>query len=411
MTKVAIKRVSIITTEQNYKWFSMQEILPNISQCWMEACSELSLDSKIFNIDATPFREFANFILQSDLVVIIAFNEKIARLMKHIRVDLGLDTPFAFHLHGLATIGLWPLAKFNVLKEMNEGDTFIGTCPGDLACMKITSPNAKSITIPYPYYPFKEVNKTIHAEKVFVYVGRLSDQKNINLLIDAYHILFSLDKDIPRFFIYGKEDFLGSPNMGIDSTLCLENLNHLIEQYKLEDQVILKGFRPRDEIYQEINHRHIFVSASTHSDENFGMALMRSLSGGATAVVSDWGGHKVFGQHAKKNIIKLCPVSFVHSRPVVDSHAFADLMRESLIDYGHDDRNHVPTCFYSKCVVNQLKGLILEYQLSPKPVQLSTEARKLHEQQNEYESIGLKQKAFSSYDDPIAQLFLKAYAE
>lgn len=412
-----VKKISIISTEQNYKWLSMQEVLPSIAKCWEDACISLGIESKTVNADITPLRDFAPFLIQSDLIIIIAFNETIAKVMRHIRLNLQIDAPFILHLYGHGTLGLWPQARFGALEVMNAGDSFIGTCPGDIACMKITSSNAKTFDIPYPYFPIGKSISSILGEEgvytkkiVFAYIGRISDQKNIDLLIEAYHLLALKMKDAPILIIYGKEDFLGSPNMGIKSSNCLERVVSLIKEYKLENKIVLRGFVEREEIYRELGSQHIFVSTSTHSDENFGMALMRSLAIGAMAVVSDWGGHKVFKKHSPQSV-KLAPVTFKNFHPVIDPVEFATLMEEALNENNHELPKILSNYFSSTNVIKKFEEIINNYEFSDKKLEISDIAKKLHLQQLEYEYLGDIQKAFSSYEDPIAQLFLKAYAK
>jgi hypothetical protein len=51
------------------------------------------------------------------------------------------------------------------------------------------------------------------------------------------------------------------------------------------------------------NRRWIFVSASLHSDEDFGMAAYDYLISGGSAVLSNWGGHRDHAQRFKKQVL------------------------------------------------------------------------------------------------------------
>jgi glycosyltransferase involved in cell wall biosynthesis len=408
----SLKKIAIITTQQNYKWVSMQEVLPSIEKCWKMTADECQIEYLLINVDVEPFRNYARQILECDAIIIIAFNETIARFMRETRQTLGLSAPFILHLYGHASLGLWPQYRFKVLQMMTEGDAFIGTCPGDIHCMQLTSDNARVYDIPYPYFPIKKLsdNQFQDSERVFAYVGRISDQKNIDSLIRSYALLIEKIKDAPLLIIYGKEDHLGSPNMGIASTDCLSNLKSQILNLGLEKNIFFKGFLSRETIYSELGSNHIFVSASTHSDENFGMALLRSLAIGANAVVTHWGGHQVFAKHLEGKVWSV-PVIFSNSRPLPNENAFAEAMEQALFKNKNiPTTNALPEYYLPQNIIEQFKIVLQNVHSNSSPLVSTEVAKSMYKQQAYYENLGDMQRVFDSYEDPCAQLFLKAYS-
>lgn len=393
-------KIAIITTRQNYAWTSMQEVLPALEKCWQNAADE----TLIINVDCEPIRKYIQFLLGCDAFIIIAYNETISRFITALRKDLQINCPIIFHLYGHATIAMWPEARFGALELFKTNDVFIGTCPGDLKCLELSLPNARGLDIPYPYEEMNSLNPIPKKKTVFAYVGRLSDQKNVDLLLKAYSLLPS---DSPQLFIYGKEDHLGSPNMGIDSTQCLNHLLEISQNLGIQDRVIFKGFQTREHIYEELGTDHIFVSASTHSDENFGMAAMRSLALGGKAVLSSWGGHTHFKNKFADKVF-LSPVHFENDRPVVDSADFSEKMKEAL---GPENFNgpYTPSYFLPATVTAQFKQILSQLNDTAEAVAVSDVARKIHLQQLDYEKQGYRQRAFHSYSDPLAQLYLRSY--
>lgn len=414
MTK-KIKKIAIITTHQNYKWISMQEVLPSIEKCWEQTAFEIKAESKIINVDLEPLRNFINYLFQCDAIIIIAFNETIARFMREVRATLNLPMPFVLHLYGHASLGLWPQNRFNVLSIMTSGDAFIGTCPGDIKCMKLTGENFLTFDIPYPYFPIEiDSSKLIDDKIKFAYIGRISDQKNIDILIEAYYLLSLENENLPAFLIYGKEDYFGSPNMGIPSTDYLKYLKEQIQKYNLTEKIIFKGFQSREVIYGELGSKHIFLSASTHSDENFGMALLRSLSMGAIALVSHWGGHIPFKEKCPHKVWTV-PVAFKTSRPRPDSLIFKDQMQKVLkhsrIIFDKLDLHPIPQYFLPEHITKEFAIVLERISSNAEPINISEIAREIYKQQLKFESSGDMQRVFTSYDDYKAQLFLNAYCE
>lgn len=388
----------------------MQEVLPSLEKCWPDMAVAHSYEYKLINIDEQPLRSIMSFLIQSDAIVIIAFNETIAKFMKEVRVKMQLPVPFVFHLHGLATISLWPFEHFQIMDALNMGDTFIGTCDGDRKCLDLIFEKSTFQRIPYPYYPL-ELNQQAQPQLVFAYIGRLSDQKNIDALIKAYKQLSDDVENCPPLFIYGAEDFLGSPNMGLPATDVLVQLKNLIGSYKLNENIILKGFKTREEIFSELGSNHIAVSASTHSDENFGMAIMRSLSLGANAVLTHWGGHIHFKQQFPERVLTV-PVSLAEEKPQPDIDALKNAMKESLakkIKSTALSSVLVPDYFNPQTVSNQFREILEQATFSEQKLQVKPEIKKLFVQKNNFTQSGEIQKIFESYNDCMARKFLNAY--
>lgn len=382
----------------------MREVIPAIENCW-QAAAPLA---RIINVDEEPLRDHLAFLLECDALIVVAFNETISRFIVNIRSNLNIQIPLVLHLYGHATLGCWPQQRFGTLENLNEGDAFIGTCEGDLKCMKHSFENAKTYNIPYPYFSLSEEWKSVKGEKVLSYVGRISDQKNIDLLIKAYKQLVGINLLAPPLYIFGSEDFLGSPNMGIPSTRCLEELVKLVDSLNLSKSVFFKGYFAREEIYKILGSEHIFVSASTHSDENFGMAAMRSLAVGGKAVLSHWGGHQIFrSEHPDR--VWTSKVFFENDRPVIDPYDFACRMNDALSSSDTHRQSSLSDYFMPDSVVNNFKKVLKELRYSKNKLVLTEISRRVHRQQSQFEKDGNVQKAFIDYADPLAQLYLGAY--
>lgn len=399
-----MKRIAVITSRQNYVWQSMQEVFPALEQCWEEA----SESSKIINADEDRLRDNIFFLMSCDVLVIIAFNETIARFILNIRKTLNLQIPIVFHLHGLATIACWPGQYLGILDCMNSGDAFIGTCIGDLNCMQHTFLNANTYNIPYPYFPLTKYEKRITGERVFAYIGRISDQKNIHLLLESYKEFLNITDEIIPLYIYGKEDHLGSPNMGLDSTECLSQLLMKVEALAINKFVHFKGFQSRKDIYRSLGSSHIFVSASTHSDENFGMAAMRSLASGGKAVLSNWGGHKEFKRFHPESVW-VSDVYIENFKPVINPQHFAKCMYEAFKSQQTFSQNHINDYFLPKSVIKSFQDILTKLNFSPNKLQISDIALEAYQQQRFFESQGDVQKVFKGYSDPLAQVYLTSY--
>ncbi len=143
-------------------------------------------------------------------------------------------------------------------------------------------------------------------EKVFVTVGRLSKQKNHELLINAFN-LFNKEYSDYKLYIYGEGELE-------------EELNSQIKELKLEDKVILKGVSKK--IPEELNNKYAFILSSDY--EGLPNALMEGMALGLPCISTNCtgGGATTLIQNGKNGIIV----------PMNDVNKLADAMKKIVKD-------------------------------------------------------------------------------
>lgn len=293
------KNLVIVTSKENFVWTSMTEIIPWIEQIWVQWAKKNEVPVHVINVDELSLGPALKVLMNAELMVVTCFNLRVARFLTKIRTDFSIDVKMAFYLHNQATIGCWPLLNWKLLSVMTENDTFIGTCQRDAGAMKLNFHNAHTEIIPFSLneLPERAPRHFKNSKRKFAYIGRISAQKNLHTLIWAFSQLLHEDWE---FHLFGSDDELGSPLMGLPQIQYKEYLEELIADFNLTQKIHLRGFVPREEIEKEMkDEKWIFVSPSLHGDENFGMAAFRCLVNGHLAVLSDWGGHSDFLKHFK----------------------------------------------------------------------------------------------------------------
>lgn len=288
--------IACITSRENFSWMSMQEIIPNIEKCLIELSESHNwIQVELINCDEYDFKSIVKKLVHVDYLYFTCFNQRIGNLMRFLRCDLSSDIPFVIQLHGLASIACWPLIAYGPKSLFYNQDIFIGTCDGDQRALKLSFPEAQFYKIPYPCFINKNrIDKKVKFKEIrdLVYIGRISEQKNI---IDLIQLYFYLRENIDgqfRLHFFGWEDNLGFPNMGIKGGGYLKKILKLVGNHSYGQDIIFHGQVERVEIDDFLNAQpHLFISLSTHSDENFGMAARRSLMIGGVALLSSWGGH------------------------------------------------------------------------------------------------------------------------
>jgi hypothetical protein len=206
-----------------------------------------------------------------------------------LRRELELRVPAIFHLLGHASSG--PGYFLAIDPYLLQHDEFLICDAAEKKVLSLSFERPRTIRVPYLVrLPRRFARK---GRKRFIYVGRISEQKNLHSLLRAFALL---EKRNPggdyELRIYGSEDRIGSPDFGISALPYLRSLKALARRLGVRS-VRWMGFVDQERLDREVlSQPHVFVSPSLHIGENFGMAAFRSLELGNPAVLSAWGGHR-----------------------------------------------------------------------------------------------------------------------
>jgi glycosyltransferase involved in cell wall biosynthesis len=132
------------------------------------------------------------------------------------------------------------------------------------------------------------------SERLIVYAGRLSLQKNVHQLLSAFAFIA---KEVPqaRLVILGSVDQLGYPHFGEQPAVHYAHvLGDLVFRLGLEERVVFPGHVSQKELRDWLAACDLHISLSTHYGEDFGYSVAQGLMSGAPTVLSSWGGHLDF---------------------------------------------------------------------------------------------------------------------
>jgi hypothetical protein len=303
-------------------------------------------------------------------------------------------------------------------KYLREDDVFISSSTADAETFTHSFEKSRVEVVPFTI-PGLRTSYPIPAPKKgqipFVYAGRLSVQKNLHTLLYAFRLLHDADPGLPwRFFIYGKDDNLGSPNMGMPSTRYGEWLRKLARLLELDDRVIFKGYRERAHVNRVLGERrHIAVSSSLHSDENFGMVQFRSLCRGNLAVLTRWGGYADFGKQFSDRVF-LASVEETTQGPWVDPVTFAKLLGKAAETYRNDDlkqpRTLVPAYYNERRIAARIAKLATEDSSAGPRLRMTALAKRILKKQAAFDKQAPGSgRIFESYSDPDARVPFRGY--
>ncbi|WP_107501866.1 glycosyltransferase [Streptomyces cahuitamycinicus] len=408
--------VLVLTTREKSWWLSMQEVIPAIERVWTEiGCSE----GENVRIICGPLRREADLGLQASAsrlkgLVMTAVTPWTVRTALFLRRQLNVTAPMVVYVFGDSTEGFH---AFGALTDfLTERDTFVVSCEAEAEATRCSFPNAQVRVIPIPLVDQFKVSDSDHHARLdtprLAYVGRVSEQKNLHTLLFALWILAAFGRE-PRVAldVYGGEDNLGSPNMGLKYPNYATYLQGLSELLGLSRTVTWHGLKSRDWLFDNVHlEPHILVSPTLHSDENFGSSVLASLVNGHQVVTTAWGGHLGFQEWFPQQLT-LVPVHRSTMGPVVNPVSLAHAiqmathrMRGITVDAAILHRARAE--FSEKGVARRSHEILDRPTGGSAPLKKSSIQHEIDERRSLF---GATRKIYTSYEDPIAQGFFEIY--
>ncbi len=282
-----------------HEWISMNDIVPVLMTSWL-GTFDLERDFVIVQNDffkrKTHLKYFINILRKCDHLLVLRLDPKEITFVRFMKNFVNSSVRLIFHLHENGPYAGWHYHRSHIDELFGERDLFFGSCIKDELAFKRGYPEANYECVPFvsqKTFTFRNLQSECKREQGdFVYMGRISELKNIHLLICAYAVYKKQASSPRKLRLFGKYDGLGIPLLAQIDPNYTEFLEELVQQYDLRDSVVFEGFIDQKEIFQRYIHPDdIFVSASVHLDENFGIAPYFFLAVEGRAILSRWGGY------------------------------------------------------------------------------------------------------------------------
>lgn len=151
------------------------------------------------------------------------------------------------------------------LKSIRKCDLLISLTHADAECWKSHVKNVQNVPNPVSFY-IENIDNTIKKEGRILYVGRLSLEKRVDRLIEAFSMIAS---HFPDWYI----DIYGAGEKN-------EELNILIEQYGLSNRIHI--LKPTDHIIDEYQKSQFLVLCS--DNEGLPLVLLEAMACGLPCV-------------------------------------------------------------------------------------------------------------------------------
>ncbi|MAX66654.1 MAG: hypothetical protein CME66_06935 [Halobacteriovoraceae bacterium] len=410
---LSVMKTIVLTSHKNFAWTSMQEIIPFIEGLWCET-SCLEHEVELINIDDSSVMKNLSALINADNIVMTCFTVELSLGVSALREKLGLNFRLFFYVHGMATIGYWPLLKYKLGAFLCSHDVFVVTCEGDKKITNKVLPQVQVYKHPFLNERNSKIKLCDQIEEL-TYIGRVSEQKNLHLLIQACaEIKNELEERNIKLSIFGEEDFLGSPNMGKISGPYLDYCKRLVSMHKLEGLVTFKGHVTREILDEYLATKCVlYISPSLHSDENFGMSPYNILKKGGRCLLTPWGGFAEFKKHFNDQV-SYFNIFKSELGPILSPHDISDKILCSIEKFS-DTKFELPEYYCRKSLAKKIKKYILTNKMHTEEF-ISVDmvenilVRRESFLSDSQDSKNQGAKIFEGYHDSLAHEFLYSYA-
>lgn len=177
-------------------------------------------------------------------------------------------------------------------------------------------------------------------DKIILYTGRLSLQKNIVRLIQEFAKLHDTISEPVHLLIAGVFDDIGAGIFGINTPegyyfsrveIALQALRE-----KVRSKIHFLGQIKQNELRDAYCASDVFTSLSLYHDEDYGMSVAEALSCGLPAVISDWGG---FSSFAKSEYFShAVPVALHNNGLLLSSSTLQENLKKNLSKVLSDEK-------------------------------------------------------------------------
>jgi glycosyltransferase involved in cell wall biosynthesis len=244
-------------------------------------------------------RELVKELLLSSDVVLGAIDDMVLQ----VREGIGRYVPYVCFLNGSMSRGAPNLITIHHLFKTT--DVLVGNCTGDLEITDKFFTNALTRLLPFTfdeefYRPLDEAARLAlktklgfgAEEKILLYSGRLTLEKNVHTLLRVFSVLRTLVPE-SRLVIVGAEYNDPFPEFGIFTVGIGRTLERTAARLGIpEDRVSFLGRKSLEDLRDLYNIADVLVNMTLHHDENFGLSQIEALGCGTPVVGTNWGGLK-----------------------------------------------------------------------------------------------------------------------
>lgn len=340
MTK---RRVVIIAKNEISSWKSCQSIVGNLAKTYQRIFDPgdylfISVAAEFNSYQAYKAAEQVKKV-EAEFIIWIDHSPNPAGLIKALSkeyVDVTFEARPKFLIHVFGDFVLDCLLWQSIRKDLQGWPVhFITASHRQQKLIERFFVNSQNVScLPFPVDESiyntnaMEINRTLirekfkigPEEKIFLYTGRISYQKNIDVLLKVFNEIQSTIGEKIHLWVAGGFDDILLPYFGKYGVVG-SFYSHLAPERRHNNlNVNWLGSCAPDELVGFYHAADVLVSMSTYNDEDYGMSPAEAMCTGLPLLLSSWGGYASFANYGSG--VRLIPTSFDSFRPLVDSVQF-----------------------------------------------------------------------------------------
>lgn len=237
------------------------------------------------NIDAA-FKKACDYTL--DYIYVDSFNFLSSSFL--LRDKLSIDIPFILHLR---TIHNWLSEYLYLMPLIRPSDIVITpTKYAKNSFLNITD-KFKITTIPHSldtqFIHDSAIYNTYNNKKIISFVGRVTNEKNVHVLIK---LISKFHKQSGNIHLNIIGPLSGSWITNYPKSLYVKRLQRQVKKLGLSNHVHFKGVQFGAAKYKMLSQSDLFINPTTAREENFPMVNIEALACGVPVIATDWAGNK-----------------------------------------------------------------------------------------------------------------------
>lgn len=250
-------------------------------------------------VSPTKQRALCEDFLRKCDIAIGRIDEKILQ----VREEIDRQPPLIGLLMGEMSRGAADMAKW--VPYLKSTDVLVGNCSSDIEITKKFLANAHIRKLPYAFdaatfQPIDEQQrKAVRAEmrfkdhdKILLYAGRISLEKNLHTLLRIFSVLQDLVPDL-HLVIAGEPHAIQFQAMGVYPLSSAATLMKLMNELRIKnEQVHFIGNRSATQLRDLYAMADLLVNLTLNHNESFGFAQVEAQACGTPVVGTSWGGLK-----------------------------------------------------------------------------------------------------------------------
>jgi glycosyltransferase involved in cell wall biosynthesis len=232
------------------------------------------------------------------------------------RLRLGLEVPICSLMLGLLPRGRAAFERYGALIRSYDRLTVSCTADGQICRRLLASAKAPITLLPFAvdtdhFKPLgRDERRRLRSlfditddEVVFLYVGRITAEKNVHTLLSLFALLLSRGP-AARLFLVGRVKDARFHELGTGPYDLNQVLSQILAAHPhLGARVQMIPFTSKSDLPALFNLADVFVNMTLHHDENFGFAQAEAMSCSLPVISTRWGGLKDVVDHERTGLL------------------------------------------------------------------------------------------------------------